>query len=90
MGRKGKKTRVSRQEEEEIESEVDEEMESEVEEEEQQEHMTQSSANEKSLYEVMKHLHLVWLVNDVLALYLTLDQWFFFSRYFLKFSYGFF
>ncbi|KAI5583912.1 hypothetical protein BDE02_06G048200 [Populus trichocarpa] len=53
MGRKGKKTRVSRQEEEEIESEVDEEMESEVEEEEQQEHMTQSSANEKSLYEVL-------------------------------------
>lgn len=90
MGRKGKKTRVSRQEEEEIESEVDEEMESEVEEEEQQEHMTQSSANEKSLYEVMKHLHLAWLVNDVLTLYLTLDQWFFLSRYFLKFSYGFF
>lgn len=53
MGRKGKKTRVSRQEEEQIESEVDEEMESEVEEEEQQEHMTQSSANEKSLYEVL-------------------------------------
>jgi hypothetical protein len=84
MGRKGKKTRVSRQEEEEIESEVDEEMESEVEEEEQQEHMTQSSANEKSLYEVMKHLHLAWLVNDVLALYLTLDQWFFFLSLFLK------
>jgi DnaJ family protein C protein 9 len=65
MGRKGKKTRVSRQEEEEIESEVDEEMESEVEEEEQQEHMTQSSANEKSLYEVMKrniYILLGWLM----------------------------
>ncbi|KAB5551829.1 hypothetical protein DKX38_009140 [Salix brachista] len=54
MGRKGKKARVSRQvEEEEIESEVEEEMESEVEGEEHQEHMRQSSANEKSLYEVL-------------------------------------
>ena len=69
MGRKGKKARVSRQvEEEEIESDVDEEMESEVEGEEHQEHMRQSSANEKSLYEVIKHFHffgwssLVWHV----------------------------
>ncbi|KAF9679687.1 hypothetical protein SADUNF_Sadunf06G0040400 [Salix dunnii] len=66
MGRKGKKTRVSRQvEEEEIESEVDEEMESEVEGEEHQEHTSQSSANEKSLYEVIKHLHFFWLVLGV-------------------------
>lgn len=44
MGRKGKKPRVSREEEEEIESEVEEE---------HQENMNQSSANEKSLYEVL-------------------------------------
>uniref|UniRef100_A0A6N2K9B8 Protein kinase domain-containing protein n=1 Tax=Salix viminalis TaxID=40686 RepID=A0A6N2K9B8_SALVM len=55
MGRKGKKARVSRQVEEEMRnSEVDEEMESEVEGEEHQEHMRQSSANEKSLYEDAK------------------------------------
>ncbi|KAJ6425842.1 hypothetical protein OIU84_026424 [Salix udensis] len=45
MARKGKKSRVSRDEEEDIESEVEEE--------EHQENMNQSSANEKSLYEVL-------------------------------------
>jgi len=53
MGRKGKKPRVSREEEEEeIESEVEEE---------HQENMNQSSANEKSLYEVFEHLYFVSL-----------------------------
>ena len=52
MGRKGKKPRVSREEEEEIESEVEGE---------HQENMNQSSANEKSLYEVFEHLYFVSL-----------------------------
>ncbi|CAK7342470.1 unnamed protein product [Dovyalis caffra] len=53
MGRKGREAVGSHEEEEEMESEVEEEMESEEEEEEQKENMNPSSANEKSLYEVL-------------------------------------